>query len=111
MREKLRQTRDENRPMLMMTPTEVATENQPSTSPTAAPAWRPPSKPPIRVCCISVAGKLPGLGAQTRTRPAPPAFLLSDAQTPMAQTAHHQRHRTLLRGGAPPHAPPGLLRQ
>src|SRR5712692_4076512 len=59
----------------------------------------------------ALAGSLSRSGAQARTGLARVAGLFSDAAAPVAQTAHHQRHRTLLRGSAPPHPPHGLLRQ
>src|SRR6185437_14050399 len=69
--------------------------------------------------CHPCVSRFPGALAGRLSRPAPrtptgsarPAFLLSDAQASVAQTAHHQRHRTLLRRGAPPHPTHGLLRQ
>src|SRR5690348_15233252 len=65
----------------------------------------------LRTISVSLALALSRHGSATGTRSARAAALLRSAATLVAESAHHQCHRTLLRRGPPPDAAHGRLHQ
>ena len=64
-----------------------------------------------RAFCRRWRSDYPSMVQATGARSARAAGLLPLPQTPVAQAAHHQHHRTLFRRSPPPHPAHGLLRQ
>jgi len=65
----------------------------------------------LRAISLSLANSLPRPGQTSPARLARTAHLLRLPAAAMAQAAHHQRHRALLRRGPPPHPAHGPIHQ